>query len=114
MKQLAQGRPRVVVWDVAFPGKTKFDDDFVAGVEELKKGGCEVIVGLRSWRQTPGVSLLSDTIAPHVKTGPMTGWIDPGAPWRTHLADSSAPVCRRRRRCWRPPLSGRCGRPGRF
>jgi hypothetical protein len=86
MKRLSQSGARVVVWDISFVGETEFDQDFAAGAQALRRGGCDVVVGMSSWQPVPGITALSPTIAPHVKVGAMTGGLSAEAPWRAHVA----------------------------
>jgi CHASE2 domain-containing sensor protein len=86
MEKLAQAEPRVVVFDVAFPGETEFDEDFVAGVRALGAVHANVVVVAASWRvDEKGRPAISQTIAPAVRWGGGSGQTGGDAPWRAYL-----------------------------
>ncbi|MHC4089460.1 MAG: protein kinase domain-containing protein [Planctomycetota bacterium] len=87
MEKLAHVPVRTVVWDIAFPGPSPYDADFVAGVEALQANEIEVVVACQAWwADPPGTPMLSDQIAPKVRSGCMVAGLDSHTTWHLPLA----------------------------
>ena len=72
MERLAAGEPLAVAWDISFEGETEYDEGFVQGVQALRDGGIEAIVGTHGWlADEQGLPRVSKNILPHVRWGSM-------------------------------------------
>ena len=86
MEHLVGGKPRVVVWDIAFRGETSFDGDFVRGVQALGRIGVPVVTGVRGWWfDESSVPKLSRNIARHVEWGCLNASFSRKGPWAVEL-----------------------------
>jgi|GEM_PF-3723745 len=84
MEKLALAEPRVVAWDIAFPGETEHDAAFVRGVQALHQSGAGVVVGTTDWSaDDAGLPYVSRNIRPHVRYGSMTARLEQC--WRIEL-----------------------------
>lgn len=86
MTRLADSDCRVVIWDIAFPGATTFDNDFVAGAKALRAAGIDVVVAIKNWWLDDGAAPeLSPNIAPHVRWGCVAAGLSGSAPWKLQI-----------------------------
>lgn len=86
MARLAAAKCRVVVWDIAFPSESPFDEDFVAGAGQLTRSGTPVVVGVKTWWLDADRDIaLSPRIAAQVIPGCNAAGLGSGAPWRLQL-----------------------------
>lgn len=87
MERLAQAGPKVVAWDIQFPGESPADADFLRGVEELRRVGCDVLIAANTWSVDADFFRVANSgIVAATKWGCTPAGLGPREPWRIYLA----------------------------
>lgn len=86
MERLAEARPRVVVWDLKFPGESPFDADFRRGVEKLREAGTTVVVAVDSWWADDSRPNVCPAFSDVVRCGTIQLGYETNYPWQLQVA----------------------------